>query len=156
MRGLAEALPGPGGALAHLAWGPSDAEFARAVGTAELDLASALRDCWRALRDLRQPAGDALRAALRGELRHPRSPALCARLVRVLGELSLLCYEGVADGGPRCTMLEVQRTALDSSVAYRAYQARLEAMERALAPELGLTSRTEPEPIEGPAAAMAA
>src|SRR4051794_548626 len=156
VRGLAEALPGPGGALAHLAWGPSDAEFAHAVGMAELDLAPALRDCWRALRDLRQPAGDALRAALGGELRHPRSPALCARLVRVLGELSLLRYEGVADAGPRCTMLEARRTALDSSVAYRAYRTRLEVLERALAPEFGPAPRPQPEPVAPPAPALAA
>jgi hypothetical protein len=126
------------------------------VGTAELDLAPALREAWRALRDLDEPAGDALRASLSGQLRHPRSPAVCARLVRVLGELSLVRYQGVAHGGPRCVVLEAQRSALDSSAAYRAYRARLEAMERALAPELGPAPRTEPEAVASPAAALAA
>jgi single-stranded-DNA-specific exonuclease len=155
-RGLAEALPGPHGALAHLAWGPSDAKFARVVGEAELDLGPALREAWLALRDLPEPAGEALRAALQGELRHPHSPAVCARLARVLGELTLVRYEGVADGGPRCALLGAQRTALDSSPAYRAYRARLETMDRALAPELDPAPRPKSEPVEPPAAALAA
>lgn len=134
--GLGEALPGPDGALAHLAWGPNDAAFALAAWTAELDLEAALRVVWRSLRELAEPSGDALRSTLRGEARYPRSPALCARLVRVLSELSLLRYDGVASGGPRCALLGTERTQLDASPAYRAYRARLEAIGRQLAPEL--------------------
>jgi single-stranded-DNA-specific exonuclease len=156
MRGLTEALPGPAGALAHLAWGPADAQFALSVWRDELDLATALRLVWRALGELPEPGGHALRAALRGELRHPRSPALCARLVRVLGELSLARYQRLADGGPRCVMLEAERTALESSEAYRAYGARLEASERALAPELGPARDAAPAPQEEDQSALAA
>jgi single-stranded-DNA-specific exonuclease len=133
LRGLAEALPGPAGALAHLVWTQDDAAFALAVWAAELGLESALREAWPALRQLEPAAGEPLRAALRGQGRYPRSPAACARIVRVLGEVSLLRY----DGDQRCTLLEVRRTELESSAAFRAYRERHEAIERALAPELG-------------------
>ncbi len=133
LRGLAEALPGPAGALAHLAWTRDDAAFALAVWGGELGLEPALREVWPALRELEPAAGEALRAALCGQGRYPRSPAACARIVRVLGELGLLRYEG-EEG---CTLLEATRTELESSAAFRAYRERHQATERALAPELG-------------------
>jgi single-stranded-DNA-specific exonuclease len=133
LRGLADALPGPAGALAHLAWTAADAAFAREVWSAELGLEGALRETWRALRDLDELAGEPLRAALSGRGRYPRSPAACARIVRVLGELSLVRYEGEE----RCTLLDAARTELSQSGAFRAYGSRFEAIERLLAPELG-------------------
>jgi single-stranded-DNA-specific exonuclease len=151
LRGLTEALPGPVGALAHLAWTPADAAFARAVWGAELGLDAALREVWPVLRELDPAAGDPLREALGGQGRYPRSPAACARIVRVLGELSLLCYEGEE----RCTVLEARRTELESSAAFRAYRARHEAIERALAPELG-ADELPAAPAREPQPALAA
>jgi single-stranded-DNA-specific exonuclease len=61
---------------------------------------------------------------LRGEGPQPRSAALAGRLVRVLVELGLVDFSAE---GPALTAIEnPQRTALERSAAYRAYQRRLE------------------------------
>jgi single-stranded-DNA-specific exonuclease len=151
LRGLAEALPGPAGALAHLAWTRDDAAFALAVWGTELGLEAALREVWPALRELEPAAGEPLRAALCGQGRYPRSPAACARIVRVLAELELLRYE--SEG--RCTLLESRRTELESSAAFRAYRGRHQAIESALAPELGAAELPGP-PKRQPQPALAA
>jgi hypothetical protein len=141
--GLAESLPGPHGAFAHLAWGPDDVRFALAAWTAGLQLDQALRATWRVLRDLAGSGAEELQGALCGPGRHPRPPAVCGRLLRVLVELSLVHYAPVADGGPRCSLVDGARTELESSPAYRSYRARHGAIERALEPELG---RAAPQP----------
>jgi len=122
------------GPQAHLAWGPAEAEFALQVWRAELDLRPALTDAYRAIRELPPEAGPPdLERALRGIGRYPRSPECCARVIRVLSELRLI--EFLADG-PTCAVLDVARTDLELSPTYRACRKRLEAIERALAPEL--------------------
>jgi single-stranded-DNA-specific exonuclease len=122
------------GPRSHLAWGPAEAEFALHVWRAELDLRPALASTYRALRELpAQAGGEALRHALQGAGRYPRSPAACARLIAVLSELGLI--EFTADP-PACRMLEAGRTDLERSAAYRACGERLAAIERALAAEL--------------------
>jgi hypothetical protein len=55
-------------------------------------------------------------------------------VLRVLGELSLLTYRGLTDGGPSCVLLEATRTELEGSPAFRAYGARLRASEQGIAP----------------------
>jgi len=94
----------------------------------------ALRDpltaAYRALRELGTAAGEACETVLRGEGPQPRSAALAGRLVRVLTELGLVSFNSE---GPALTAVESpQRTALERSPAYRAYQRRLEDGRRYL------------------------
>jgi single-stranded-DNA-specific exonuclease len=142
--GLLESVPGPPGALAHLAWGPPEADFALRVAHAELDLRAPLAEAWRALRAVGEGEAE---SALRGEGRYPRSPALCGRLLRVLCELELVAYLPSAQGGPSCRVLKAPRTSLERSSAYAAYAARLAAARA----RLGATP-----PAAAPAAALAA
>jgi single-stranded-DNA-specific exonuclease len=127
--------PGRGPVL-HLAWGDAEAEFALAVWRDELDLRPALAGVYRALRGLSAGEPEPLEGALRGGGRYPRSPECAARLVRVLEELGLIAYARLEEGGPSCRVPAATRTELERSAAYRAYRARLAAIERALAPEL--------------------
>ena len=137
-RGVADPLL-RAGLRAHLAWGPAEAEFALKVWRAELDLRPALTDAYRSLRELPPDADpDAIQAALAGSGRYPRTPECCARLVLVLAELALI--EFAADP-PRCRVLAGARNELERSSTYRASAARLEAIERALGPELGVPAR---------------
>jgi hypothetical protein len=120
--------------IAHMAWGPAEAEFAVHVWRAQLDLRPALADAYRALRKLPADAGpDALRQALEGEGRYPREPRTCARLIVVLKELELIEFDAA---GPSCTVIETARTDLARSAAYRACVEQLAAIERALAADL--------------------
>ena len=76
---------------AHLAWGPAEAEFAITAWRAELDLRPQLTEIYRALRELPPDAAAAdVETALRGAGRYPRNARACARLARVLAELSLI------------------------------------------------------------------
>jgi len=120
----------PGGGLAVLAWGAPESEFARSVARTELDLREALAELYRALRSAPGAAGAALERLLCGDGAHPRSPVLCARLLKVLGELGLTAFVGTPEGGPRCDIVDgAPRTALERSATYRAAQARLERTE---------------------------
>ena len=61
---------------------------------------------------------------LRGEGPQPRSAALAGRLVRVLAELDLVVLDSQGEG---LRVAEApERTSLDRSAAYQAYQRRLE------------------------------
>ena len=135
--------PPPGGAAdpllgaaprAHLAWGPAEAEFAIAAYRAALDLRPQLAEVYRALRELPPDApAPELEAAIRGACRYPRNPSDCARLLSVLIELGLVELDLDA---PSCRVPDTGRADLELSRAYRAARERLEAAERALAPEL--------------------
>jgi hypothetical protein len=115
-------------AVLHLAWGPAELQFAEAVWRSELELRPALADAYRALRGTTQ-RGEALRQALAGTARYPRSPEVCGRLLRVLRELELVEYLPCADGGPACTLpADAPRTDLERSPSYRAYTARLHTL----------------------------
>jgi single-stranded-DNA-specific exonuclease len=130
------------GPRTQLAWGPAEAEFALQVWRAELELRPALAETYRALRELPESAdADALREALRGSGRYPRTPESCARLLRVLAELALIEF---ATEPSACRVLHGARTDLELSPTYRAARTRLEAIERALASEL---PRTAAEPV---------
>ncbi len=122
------------GIPAQMAWGPAEAEFALQVYRSQLDLRPALASVYRALRELPpQAAPAALRQALVGDGRYPRTPLVCARLLTVLTELGLV---ELTFDPPACRVLQAQRTDLEHSAAYRAAAERLAAIEQALAAEL--------------------
>jgi single-stranded-DNA-specific exonuclease len=126
----------------HAAWGPDEAAFAIAAWRAELELRPGLTAVFRALRSLAAGAGALeLEAALAGEGSYPRSPAACGRVLRVLGELGLV---DVDLGAPSCTVVEGVRSDLELSPAFRAYRARFEQIERALAGELPAAPQAAP------------
>ena len=117
---------------AHLAWGPAEAEFALTAWRAELDLRPQLAEIYRALRELPPEAsGPDLETALRGACRYPRNARACARLARVLTELSLIELDPAAR---TCRVLDAVRSDLERSPTYRASREALTAIERALAP----------------------
>jgi hypothetical protein len=125
---------------AHLAWGPAEAEFAITASRADLDLRTQLTEVYRALRELPPDASAAeLETALRGSARYPRAARACARLARVLAELSLIELDPEAR---TCRVLDAVRRDLELSPTYRASRDRLAATERALAPELPRTLET--------------
>ena len=119
---------------AQLAWGPAEADFALAAYRTSLDLRPQLAEVYRALREL--PSGAtaaAFEAAMRGTARYPRPAAVCAPLLRVLTELSLIELD-LAE--PSCQVLDAVRSDLELSPSFRAARDRIEAIEQALAPEL--------------------
>jgi single-stranded-DNA-specific exonuclease len=108
----------------HLAWGPPELEFSVHIHEWDFALRDPLTATYRALRGSGAARGDACETVLRGEGPQPRSAALAGRLVRVLLELGLVDFSAE---GPALTAIEnPQRTALERSAAYRAYQRRLE------------------------------
>jgi single-stranded-DNA-specific exonuclease len=118
----------PGGGFAHIAWGEPEVAFALALAQAELDLRPPLTALYRALRDSSGAAGDGLRDLLCGEGRYPRTPTVCARLLRVFLELGLASYEE-----RRCTLIEDVRADLHTAPTYRQCQQRLAATRSYLA-----------------------
>ena len=125
----AATLPGPPGAIAHLAWGAPEIEFALAVWRSELDLRPALVDAYRRLREADGVVhGSKLERALSGRERHPRSVACCGRVLRVLCELELGTYSGGA-----CTLGHAVPTELERSPTYASSLRRLAELEQALA-----------------------
>ncbi len=108
----------------HLAWGAPELGFATRIHHWDFALRDPLAATYRALRASRGGEGEACEAALRGEGPQPRSAALAGRLARVLTELDLVVLDRE---GPALTVSErPERTALERSAAYRAYQQRLE------------------------------
>ncbi len=109
---------------AHLAWGEAELRFAQRIHQWDFALREPLTALYRALRGTGEVRGEALEAVLRGEGPQPRSAALAGRLVRVLSELDLVVLDRQ---GPALRVAETPaRTALERSVAYRAYHRRLE------------------------------
>jgi single-stranded-DNA-specific exonuclease len=111
------------GKLTHLAWGPAELRFAEQIHERQYDLRASLTATYRALRDAGGAAGEELEALLRGDPQSPRPAALAGCVIRVLAELSLVSL----DPNSRTLAVPVaQRTALERSAAFRAYQQRLE------------------------------
>jgi single-stranded-DNA-specific exonuclease len=126
----------PAGGFAHLAWGEPEVQFALAAAGAELDLRPPLIELYRALKDAGGTlTGDELQQALQGAGQHPRSPALCARLLTVLSELNLATYEDAT-----CTLGNAGKVDLDRSPTYTRCQQRLADTRRHLAAAM-------PEPL---------
>jgi single-stranded-DNA-specific exonuclease len=111
------------GKLTHLAWGPAELRFAEQIHERQYDLRASLTATYRALRDAGGAAGEELEALLRGDPRTPRPAVLAGRLVRVLAELHLVSLD---PDSRTLTIPAAERTALERSVAFRAYQQRLE------------------------------
>ncbi len=111
------------GKLTHLAWGPAELRFAEQIHERQYDLRASLTATYRALRDAGGAAGEELEALLRGDPQTPRPAALAGRLVRVLAELHLVSLD---PDSRTLTVPVAERTALERSEAFRAYQQRLE------------------------------
>jgi hypothetical protein len=108
----------------HLSWGEPELRFAARIHEWDFALRDPLTALYRALRTTREVSGEACQALLRGEGPQPRSAALAGRLVRVLAELDLAVLDRK---GPALRAAEApERTSLDRSAAFRAYQRRLE------------------------------
>lgn len=123
----------PGGGFSHLAWGEPEVAFVLALGQAELDLRPPLTALYRALRESEGASGEELQAMLAGDGRHPRSPAACARLLRVLLELGLATYSE-----RRCTLIAGVRADLDTAPTYKRCQQQLAATRAYLATAMPL------------------
>ena len=124
-----EHLPGQG--WTHLAWGEPELGFATRIHEWDYALRTPLAAVYRALREAGGVEGEACEAMLSGDGAQPRSAALAGRLVRVLAELGLVILEREA---PALTVAESpERTALERSAAFRAYQQTLEDGLRFLA-----------------------
>jgi hypothetical protein len=108
----------------HLAWGRPELDFAVHIHEWDFALRDPLSATYRALRGLGSACGEACETVLRGEGPQPRSAALAGRLVRVLSELALVDFD--SEGQALTVVESPQRTALERSPAYRAYQRRLE------------------------------
>jgi single-stranded-DNA-specific exonuclease len=122
-------LPGEG--WTHLAWGEPELGFATRIHQWDYALRAPLAAVYRALREAGGAEGEAIEAMLSGDGGQPRSAALAGRLVRVLAELGLVILEREA---PALTVTESpERTALERSAAFRAYQQTLEDGLRFLA-----------------------
>jgi single-stranded-DNA-specific exonuclease len=118
-----EALLRAGDGWAHLAWGDPELRFAQQITEREYGLRAPLAALYRALRDRGGAEGEELEAVLRGEPSRPRSPALAGRLLRVLVELRLVSLDR---DRPAVTVPAAERTALERSPAFRAYEQRRE------------------------------
>ncbi len=105
-----------------LAWGAPELHFAAQIHAREYRLRDPLTWLYRALRDAEGAQGERLAALLRGEDRR-WSAALGGRLLRVLAELDLVAVDIAAR---RVDVPPAQRTQLERSAAYRAYERRLE------------------------------
>ena len=111
------------GKLTHLAWGSPELRFAEQIHERQYDLRASLTATYRALRDAGGAAGEELEELLRGDPLAPRPAALAGRVVRVLAELRLVSLD---PGGRTLAVPVTERTALERSAAFRAYQQRLE------------------------------
>jgi single-stranded-DNA-specific exonuclease len=108
----------------HLAWGRPELDFALRIHEWDYALRDPLIALYRSLKAHGGASGEACEQMLRGEGPQPRSAALAGRLVRVLTELELARLDRA---GPGLHVAEhPQRTALERSAAFTAYQRRLE------------------------------
>jgi single-stranded-DNA-specific exonuclease len=108
----------------HLAWGRPELDFAVRIHEWNYALRDPLTAAYRALRAAKGARGEGCETVLRGEGPQPRSAALAGRLVRVLSELQLVALDRA---GPALEVAErPQRTRLEHSAAFTAYQRRFE------------------------------
>ncbi len=107
----------------HPVWGESERAFAQTVLDEQLGLRAPLRTTFRDLREAAPCSGSALRAALMGQSRYPRSPELAARCAAVLEELGLVHWDAKA-GTRTLGVVSSEGTKLELSAAFRAYRAR--------------------------------
>ena len=132
---LLEGLAGGGsGRMIHLAWGDPELGFAMRIHDQQYGLRPWLAALYRALRDTGGAEGDGLETVLRGG--SPAwPPALVGRVLRVLLELDLVHID--REPG-RVTVPAAQRTTIERSAAFQAYERRHRQGQRFLSQ---LTSR---------------
>ena len=111
------------GRMTHLAWGRPELRFAEQIHEREYALRASLSATYRALRAAGEAAGEELETLLRGDVKMPRPAALAGRVLRVLAELALVSLD---PAGRALTVPSAERTALERSAAFRAYQQRYE------------------------------
>jgi single-stranded-DNA-specific exonuclease len=111
------------GRMTHLTWGQPELRFAEQIHEREYALRASLTATYRALRAAGDAAGEELERLLRGDPDAPRPAALAGRVLRVLAELHLVSLD---PGGRALTVPPAERTALEGSAAFRAYQQRYE------------------------------
>jgi single-stranded-DNA-specific exonuclease len=114
----------------HLAWGTSELDFALRIHEWDFALRDPLTAVYRSLRAAGATSGEATEQLLRGEGPQPRSAPLAGRLLRVLTELGLASFDRTGHGLKAAENPE--RTQLERSAAYMAYQRRLEDGRRFL------------------------
>jgi single-stranded-DNA-specific exonuclease len=117
------------GQMTHLAWGQPELRFAEQIHEREYALRASLTATYRALRAAGGAAGEELETLLRGDTKMPRPAALAGRVLRVLAELQLVSLDPI---GRALTVPPAERTALEQSAAFRAYQQRYEDGRRFL------------------------
>jgi single-stranded-DNA-specific exonuclease len=125
LQAIATRAPAAGCGYLHHAWGEPERGFGLRVVEDELGLRRPLAAIFRELRESGEAAGERLRALLRGEGKHRRSPELAGRCVRVLLELGLLELPR-NDGARSLGAVSSDATDLERSAAFRAYRALLE------------------------------
>jgi single-stranded-DNA-specific exonuclease len=111
------------GRMTHLAWGHPELRFTEQIHEREYGLRASLTATYRALRDAGGAGGEELEALLRGDPRTPMPASLAGRVVRVLAELDLVSLDPQSR---TVTIPAAERTALERSAAYRAYNQRYE------------------------------
>ncbi len=117
------------GRMTHLAWGQPELRFAEQIHEREYALRASLTATYRALRAAGEAAGEELELLLRGDGMTPRPATLAGRVLRVLAELQLVSLDLE---GRALTVPPAERTALERSPAFRAYQQRYEDGQRFL------------------------
>jgi single-stranded-DNA-specific exonuclease len=111
------------GQMTHLTWGQPELGFAEQIHEREYALRASLTATYRALRATGEAAGEELEMLLRGDAKTPRPAALAGRVLRVLAELNLVSLD---PDSRTVTVPSAERTALERSAAFRAYQQRYE------------------------------
>jgi single-stranded-DNA-specific exonuclease len=105
----------------HAVWTDAEREFALSVHDELYASRSAVARVFRALREVGEVSGLALREALGGGGSQPHSPETAARCFRVLNELKLVAGEPVGGAGV-IGVVSSEGTDLERSVAFRAYR----------------------------------
>jgi single-stranded-DNA-specific exonuclease len=123
------------GRMTHLAWGHPELRFAEQIHEREYGLRASLIATYRAMRATGGAAGEELEALLRGDPQTPRPASLAGRVIRVLAELHLVSLD---PDSRTVSVPAAERTALERSAAYRAYDQRYEDGRRYLS---GVTAR---------------
>jgi single-stranded-DNA-specific exonuclease len=136
-----ERLASTGAGFLHLAWGRAEFELALRVHEADWPQRHDLAATYLALRDAAGGTATSdgddslisgqLREILEGPWRHPRSPEIAARRLRVLEEVGAIDWEGSA-AAPVLRVVSSEAKDLERSKAFVAYRERSEDGKRFL------------------------
>jgi len=121
-----------GSGFLHPLWTDAEREFAAKALAEQWPAREAIAASFKALRELSEASGNALRQALAGAGSHPLCPEACARRFRVLVELGLVQGETERGAGV-IRVVSSERTDLQRSAAFRAYSERLSEAQQYLA-----------------------